>query len=61
MGAAGFRLGLAGGPLLVIGLVLLARWFRDAAMESFWSIMQRELLDRRTWPSRVELASAMFE
>lgn len=33
----------------------------NAAMESFWSIMQRELLDRRHWPSRVELASAMFE
>lgn len=33
----------------------------NAAMESFWSIMQRELLDRRSWPSRVELASAMFE
>ncbi|WP_146015268.1 IS3 family transposase, partial [Pseudomonas sp. FW301-21B01] len=25
------------------------------------AIMQRELLDCRTWPSRVELASAMFE
>lgn len=33
----------------------------NAAMESFWSIMQRELLDRRNWPSRNELASAMFE
>lgn len=33
----------------------------NAAMESFWSSMQRELLDRRTWPSRQVLASAMFE
>ncbi len=33
----------------------------NAAMESFWSSMQRQLLDRRPWPSRVELASAMFE
>jgi len=33
----------------------------NALVESFWSTMQRELLDRRTWPSRVELATAMFE
>ncbi len=30
-------------------------------MESFWSSMQRELLDRRSWPSKQVLASAMFE
>ena len=30
-------------------------------MESFWSTMQRELLDRRRWQSREELASAIFE
>lgn len=29
--------------------------------QSFWSTMQRELLDRRHWTSRVELASAIFE
>lgn len=33
----------------------------NAAMESFWSSMQRELLDRRSWPSKQVLASAMFE
>jgi putative transposase len=33
----------------------------NALVESFWSTMQRELLDRRTWTSRTELASAMFE
>ena len=33
----------------------------NALIESFWSTMQRELLDRRTWTSRTELASAMFE
>ena len=33
----------------------------NAMMESFWSTMQRELLDRRTWASREELASAIFE
>ncbi|NNG37165.1 IS3 family transposase [Nakamurella aerolata] len=33
----------------------------NALIESFWSTMQRELLDRRTWTSRVELAAAIFE
>ena len=30
-------------------------------MESFWGSMQIELLDRRYWTTRAELASAMFE
>ena len=33
----------------------------NTMMESFWSSMQRELLDRRSWVSREELASAIFE
>jgi len=33
----------------------------NALIESFWSIMQRELLDRTAWESRTQLASAMFE
>lgn len=33
----------------------------NALIESFWSTMQRELLDRHDWRSRVELASAIFE
>jgi transposase InsO family protein len=33
----------------------------NALIESFWSTMQRELLDRRAWSTRVELASAIFE
>lgn len=33
----------------------------NALIESFWSTMQRELLDRQHWTSRVELASAIFE
>jgi len=33
----------------------------NAMMESFWSTMQRELLDRHAWTSRTELASAIFE
>lgn len=30
-------------------------------MESFWSSMQIELLDRQRWNTRVELANAIFE
>ncbi|WP_372430443.1 integrase core domain-containing protein [Janibacter melonis] len=33
----------------------------NALIESFWSTMQRELLDRRHWTSRVDLAAAIFE
>jgi len=33
----------------------------NGLMESFWSTMQRELLDRRTWATRVEPGSAIFE
>lgn len=33
----------------------------NTMIESFWSCMQRELLDRGTWSSREELASAIFE
>ena len=33
----------------------------NTMMESFWSTMQRELLDTRTWESRDQLASAIFE
>lgn len=33
----------------------------NALMESFWSTMQRELLDRHDWETKYELASAIFE
>jgi len=33
----------------------------NAMMESFWSSMQIELLNRRKWRTRLELANAMFE
>ena len=33
----------------------------NSMIESFWSTMQRELLDRRTWATRQELATAIFE
>jgi putative transposase len=33
----------------------------NGMIESFWSSMQRELLDRQTWASRADLGSAIFE
>jgi len=35
--------------------------YDNALIESFWSRMQVELLDRRTWRTRVGLANAIFE
>jgi transposase InsO family protein len=35
--------------------------YDNAMMESFFSTLQRELLNRRTWQTRKELASAIFE
>jgi putative transposase len=33
----------------------------NGLMESFWSTMQRELLDRHDWETQAELGSAVFE
>jgi transposase InsO family protein len=35
--------------------------FDNAVVESFWSRMQVELLDRKRWSTRLELANAIFE
>lgn len=35
--------------------------FDNAMIESFWSRMQVELLDRKRWRTRVELSNAIFE
>jgi putative transposase len=35
--------------------------YDNALMESFWSRMQLELLDRHRWRTRLELANPMFE
>ncbi len=35
--------------------------FDTAVMESFWSRVQVELLDRKRWSTRVEVANAIFE
>lgn len=39
----------------------IADCFDNAVIESFWSRMQVELLDRRRWRTRIELANAIFE
>jgi transposase InsO family protein len=35
--------------------------FDNAVAEAFWARMQVELLNRRKWRTRVELANAIFE
>lgn len=35
--------------------------YDNAMIESFWSRMQVELLDRKRWRTRLELANAIFE
>ncbi|MEU1597953.1 integrase core domain-containing protein [Streptomyces sp. NPDC005708] len=35
--------------------------YDNAVIESFWGRMQTELLDRKRWKTRVELANAIFE
>ena len=39
----------------------IADCFDNAMIESFWSRMQVELLNRRRWRTRIELANAIFE
>ena len=35
--------------------------YDNAVIESFWGRMQTELLDRRQWKTRTELANAIFD
>jgi putative transposase len=46
---------------LVPSMGSLGDCYDNAMMESFWSRMQVELLDRKSWRTRVELANAIFE
>lgn len=39
----------------------VASAYDNALMESFWGSMQLEVLDRRDWSTRAELANAMFD
>ena len=54
----GHRLREAG---LIGSMGKVACAYDNALMESFWGSMQIELLDRRYWTTRTELARAMFE
>jgi putative transposase len=46
---------------LVPSMGSIADCFDNAMIESFWSRMQVELLNRKRWRTRIELANAMFE
>lgn len=46
---------------LLPSFVTVGDGYDNAMMESFWSSMQIELLNRRRWKTRVELSTAMFE
>jgi transposase InsO family protein len=35
--------------------------YDNAVIQSFWSRLQVELLDRKRWKTRLELANAIFE
>lgn len=56
--AFGHRLRQAG---LLGSMGRVASSVDNGLMESFWSTMQRELLDQRVWQSRDELGQAIFE
>jgi len=46
---------------LVASMGSVGDCFDNAVIESFWGRMQTELLNRRRWRTRLELANAMFE
>jgi putative transposase len=46
---------------LVPSMGSIADCYDSAMIESLWSRMQVELLDRGRWNTRIELANAMFE
>lgn len=56
--AFGHRLRAAG---LLGSMGRVASALDNSMMESFFATMQRELLDRRSWTTRAELARAIFE
>jgi hypothetical protein len=46
---------------LLPSLGSIGDWYHNAVIEAFWSRMQVELLNRKRWSARVELANAIFE
>ena len=47
--------------VLVPSMGTIGDAYDNAVIESFWARMQTELLDRRRWKTRLELANAIFE
>src|SRR5215208_4273757 len=56
--AYGHRLHASG---LVASMGTVGDALDNAVIESFWGRMQTELLDRKRWTTRIELANAIFE
>jgi len=46
---------------LVPSMGSVGNCYDNAMIESFWSRMQVELLDRKRWKTRIELSNAIFE
>jgi putative transposase len=46
---------------LVLSIGTVGDCYDNAVIESFWSRVQTELLNRRRWRTRIELANALFE
>ena len=46
---------------LVASMGSIGDCYDNAVIESFWARMQVELLNRRRWRTRIELANAIFE
>ena len=46
---------------LVTSMGSIADCYDNAVIESFWGRVQTELLNRRRWKTRIELANALFE
>ena len=46
---------------LVASMGSIGDCYDNGLMESFWGRMQTELLNRRRWRTRIELANAIFE
>ncbi|TDD28854.1 IS3 family transposase [Actinomadura sp. KC06] len=51
----------AKGSGLVASMGSIGDCYDNAVIESFWGRMQTELLNRRRWRTRIELANAIFE
>ncbi|MGW1679189.1 transposase [Saccharopolyspora sp. NPDC002376] len=46
---------------LVPSMGAIGDCYDNAVIESFWGRMQTELLNRKKWKTRIELANAIFE